>query len=316
MIVRSTDILSKFISVNSSLKHETLSPYLQRAERKHIIPLIGKAQYAIFDVESEPTDTVIKEAYNLAAEASSNFGVYYALPILRAQVSEGGIFNAQSDLAKIATDKDFKELQRSFKSAAHEALDEMFKVMESDLTKFSAWTSDDSYKDYTSLLVNSTSVFQKYYNINNSRQTFLALVPEIKVVEPQFIEAPIGKELLKALKEVQTSEKRKEAKSLLQQSIVSFTLAKVLTNGLFRLDPDGIHVRFDVLPYEKIHANQNISEFISESRKNKASEGEQFLKKALKIVQDNPSDFSEYTAPVESDNTDTITHNTKSITLL
>lgn len=316
MIVRDTDILTKYISSNASLKHETLEPYILRAERKHIKALIGKDQYAVFDTATPPTNEFVKEAWEMAANAVSNFAMYYALPILKAQVSENGIVVADSEYTSQASDKDFKELQRSFKTAGHEALDEMFKVMEQNKSEFSAWTDSDEYKEYNSLLVNTTSIFQKHYNIQHSRQTFMALLPEIKIVEKQYIRSVIGSDLLTALKTDQTEDKRKEVKSLLQQAIVCYTIAKTLTNGLFKLSESGIHIRFDVLPYEKVYDSKTVSEFIVESRKNKITEAEQLLAEAVQVIQENSTDFSEYTMPEESDSDDPITHNTKSITLL
>jgi hypothetical protein len=314
MIVRNTETLQKYISVNASLEYDTLKPYISQAERKHVKSLIGAEQFAIFDVETAPTDVKILEAYQLSEEAICNFAMYYALPIINSQITEAGVFYSVNQDVKTSSDKSFKELQRSFKTAAHEALDEMFKVMESNLSDFTAWTENDVYKEHQSLLVNSTEIFNKHYNIFNSRQTFLALKAEIKIVEFQYIKAVIGAELLKEIKNPQTNENRKEAKELLQQSIVCFTIAKIMQNGLFILGALGMHVRFDVLPYEMVKGITN--ENAKESQKNKISEAEQFLKLALQVVTDNAIDFDEYTAPEETSVNAQPIIKTKGITML
>jgi hypothetical protein len=328
MIVRNTETIKNYISVNASLEFDTLKPYIKQAERKHIKALIGAEQFAVFDeedvletgivqiqiVDSGSQNANIVEAHDLAQEAICNFAMYYALPIVNSQITEAGVFNSTNQDVNTASDKNFKELQRSFKRAAHEALDEMFKVMESNLSDFTEWTTNEVYKEHQSLLVNSTAIFDKHYTIFNSRQTFLALKAEIKIVEFQYIKSVIGADLLEAIKAPQTNENRKEAKELLQQSIVCFTVAKVMQNGLFVLDATGMSARFDVLPYEKIKGVSN--NHVTETQKNKIAEAEQFLKLALAVITENTDDFTEYTAPEEIDVKQQSIIKTKSITML
>lgn len=318
MIVRDQTTVKKYVSVNASVTYETLEPFIRQVERKYIKPLIGKAQYAIFDTDTEPSEALVKEAWELAQETICYFAFYEALPDLSVQITEAGIFTASSDETQIASDKHIKELQRSKKRLAHETLDEMLKVMESDTSKFAAWTADASYTSHKSLLVNSTAIFNKYYNIFDSRQTFVALKPELITVEKQYIEAPVQADLLEALKTISaTNTNRTKAKTLLQQAIVAFTIAKVMSNGMFVLDAQGIHVRFDVLPYEKVNTNVNlkINDFLVHTRKNKIAEAEQYLKQAVELIKANPTDFAEY-VPVEEAPIKKTVYQTKSTTLL
>ena len=315
MIVTTTETVQEYLTINSSVTFETLKPYFKQAERKNIKPLIGAAQFAIFDSETEPTDETVKEAYVLCQEAICYFAMYRALPGLAVQITEAGIFAASNTDAQQASDKQFKELQRSYKKQAHETLDEMLKVMEGSLSKFEAWATDAAYKKYTSLLVNSTAIFNDYYNIFDSRQTFMAMLPEISIVENQFIEAPIQTELLEALKTTQTVEERIAVKTLLQKAIVCFTVSKVVENGLFILSAEGIQVRFDVLPYENVNSQLKLSEFLKHTKINKVAEGEQFLKKAVAIITENLDKFEEYTVPEDVTPKSTV-HYSKGITLI
>ena len=188
-------------------------------------------------------------------------------------------------------------MQRSFKKSAHEALDELLELMEANPSKFDPWIKSANHTVYKELLVNKTAVFNSYYHIFNSRQTFVALRPNIKICEDQFIAPVIGSALLKALKAKQTKEHRIEVKKLLQQSIVAFTIMKTVDNGMFTLDAQGIHMKFDELPYEKSMGymdNKNNS-FLSNTKENKRVEGEEYLKIAQRIIVANTKDFSEYT---------------------
>ena len=250
MIIQDTTTIRKHLSVNASFTYDNAKSSLKKAERNYLKPLIGAAQLTVFEEATETTDPIIKEAIELAQEAVANFGFYLYMPIGSVQITDGGFYNATPGEVTIITDKQFKELQRSFKTAGHEALDDMLRVMESNPLKFAEWTGSENYSVYKELLVKDTKTFNNYFFIFESRQTFLAMRPNIKVVEDQFIKGPIGSALLSALKSDQTIAERKEAKTLLQQSIVAFTVMKTVDNGMFILDAQGIHMRFDALPYE------------------------------------------------------------------
>ncbi len=297
MIINDTETLREYLSVNGTIDIDNLKPSLRKAERNYLKPLIGTAQLAVF--EAEVTDPIIKGALELAQEAVANFAFYLYMPIGAVQVSDNGLYTVESDQTKTATDKQFKELQRSMLRGGHEALDSLLAYMEENATNFGPWTSSSSYTVYKDLLITDTATFNTYYHIFKSRQTFLALRPNIRVVEDQFVKPVIGDELLKALKTDQTEDVRKEVKKILQQSIVAFTVMKTVYNGLFVMDASGMHMRFDVLPYETTTTNINlkVNDFLVHTNKTKQAEGEEYLKKALEVIQANPSDFEEYTAP-------------------
>ncbi len=294
MIINSTSTLREYISVNGSVDIDNVKPYLRKAERNFLKPLIGTAQLAVF--EATHTDPIIKEAQALAQEAVANFGYYLYLPIGAVQVTDNGIHVTANENTKSASDKQFKELQRSFKKSGHEALDELLEVMEQSADKFAAWFSSDYYTVYKQLLVNKTSTLNQYYHIFNSRQTFVAMRPTIKVVEDQFIKPVVGSGLLLDLKSNQTESERKEVKELLQQSIVAFTIMKTVDNGMFVLDAKGMHMRFDVLPYEKTVTNINlkVNDFLVHTKNSKKIEGEEYLKLAMNIISSNASKFPKY----------------------
>ncbi|NKI28264.1 hypothetical protein HCG49_17050 [Arenibacter sp. 6A1] len=297
MIIKNTPTLQEYLSVNGSIDIDNVKPALRKAERNYLKPFIGTAQLAVF--EAEVTDPIIREALALAQEAVANFGYYLHMPIGALQVSDNGFYTVDSENTKTATDKQFKELQRSLLRGGHEALDDLLSFMEENAAKFEPWTTSASYTVYKDLLVKDTATFNSYYHIFNSRQTFLALRPNIKVVEDQFIKPVIGDALLRDLKSDQTEETRKEVKKLLQQSIVAFTIMKTVYNGLFVMDAAGMHMRFDLLPYETTGSNSNTkgNDFLEHTEKSKQIEGEEYLKMALNIIKENTADFPEYTTP-------------------
>lgn len=293
MICKDINDIKNNIGINKGFDFAEITPYLKRAGRSFIIPLIGKSQYTEFENYSGTNEEVL-QAIDLAKAAESNFAYYLFLPIAQVQITTAGIFVAETDNAKAASDKNYKELQRSFKTSGHEALDDLLSLMNEAKLSFPSWTNDDSYNNYKELLVNSTSIFNKYYYIFNSYQTFASLVPTIRNVEDQFIKAPVQADLLTALKEDQNINERKEVKKLLQQSIVAFTVGKIVNNGMFVITPESLMMRFDQLPYEKTQAFDNKNEFLKSMAASKMIEGEEYLKQALKLIKADQINFSEY----------------------
>ncbi|SOS48441.1 DUF6712 family protein [Tenacibaculum dicentrarchi] len=294
MIIKTTEQLRNFISVNGSVNIDNLKPSLRKAERNFLKPLIGLKQITVF--EQEQTNPILKHAQELAQEAVANFAYYLYLPVGAVKISDAGILVVESENSKQASDKQFKELQRSFKKSAHEALDELLDYMEQSADKFIDWFNSDYYTVYKELLVNKTITFNKFYYIFNSRQTFVAMMPTIRIVEDQFIKSVIGNNLLEDLKNNQTIQERKEVKEYLQQSIVAFTIMKTVDNGMFVLDARGIHMKFDVLPYEKsvTNVNQKVNDFLIRTKRNKQLAGEEYLKMAKDIIIENATVFPEF----------------------
>ena len=295
MIVQDIATIEKHIAVNSSFEYTDIKPYLKRAERTFLSPLLGKAQLLIF--ENTPTDETVLEALDLVEEAICNHAYYLYLPIGEVQVTSGGILVQTNANSTPATPAQIKSLQRSFKSSAHETLDELLEFMEANTAKFTAWTESVNFAIQTELLVNRTSIFNAYYSINYSRQAFISLLPTMRLVEDQYIKTPIQEPLLKALKSLQTDPFRDAVKRLLQKSIVASTVAKTVENGVFVISSESMHMRFDMLPYEnKVSV---MSEFLASTRKNKEIEAQQYLSEAIKTIKENLLIFTEY-VPVTS----------------
>lgn len=294
MIVKDTATIKKHIKVNANLTYENMQSDLAAAERKLLKPILGAAQLDALSTTTE--DLIIQTAINLAEEAICNYGYYLSLPVGTVNISDAGIMVPSFSDASPISDKQYKELQRHFKSMGHEAFDELLDHMEANADLFTAWTESDNYSEYKDLLVHNTKTFDKFFYIFNSRQTFIALRPTQLIVEDQFIDTPIGSTLLSALKSDQENENRIAVKELLQKSIVAFTIMKTVDNGMFVFDAQGIHMKFDALPYEKSITNVNlkINDFLSRTKKNKKIEGDNYLRKAIKLIEANPDDFEEY----------------------
>jgi hypothetical protein len=298
MIVKDIETVKKHLDINRSCRYVGLKPYLRSAERDFLKPIISLAQLKAFESEIDEAETEIIAAKELVEEAISNYAYYSWTPIGAIQVTSAGFVVGENQDARAATTIEKNEFQRSLKTMAHKTLDNLLELMELSPDKFPTFFASDEYTQFSSLLVNKTSIFNKWFYINNSMQTFLKLQPEIRIVEDQFLIPAIQKTLLTALKKNQTNEKRKEVKEFLEKACVAFTIAKVMDNGAYKFNGDSIIMRFDVLPYEQIKSVDN--EFILRTKKNKMAEANYYLRLALNIIRSS-TDFTEYVMPTETE---------------
>ena len=144
------------------------------------------------------------------------------------------------------------------------------------------------------MLVNNTSEFQEHYNIFDSRQTFLQLVPELKIVEQQYIIPGITKTTLNELKTATSTDATfLEVKKLVSKAMVLYTVAKNLGSGQFYQSANGFELRFDILDYERNFAdNKTLNSHTQEQKKQKENEAKEFLKVALTTIKENATLFS------------------------
>lgn len=297
MIVTSTAIIQKSILVNGSFTFENVEAVLKAAERDFLRPILGREQLKTFADDLEPTDTIVLEALELAQSAVCNYAYYMHLPKLAVQITDAGIFISNSDEAIPAKATDKNDLLRSYKRDAYKSLDALLEIIEESADKFPDFFNSPYYTKYTSLLVNKTSVFNDYYTIDNSMMTYLKLRPDLIIVEDQFITSSIQKNTLEALKTPQTTQVRKEVKTLLQKACVAFCVYRVLDNGAYTFNGDSLIMKFDVLPWEK--TREITGEHIQNAKQNKFNEGSNYLRQAKELILKNISDFPEYVVPLE-----------------
>ncbi|MGK4567847.1 hypothetical protein [Flavobacterium sp. 3HN19-14] len=171
----------------------------------------------------------------------------------------------------------------------------LLKVLETTPDAFPDWQANYSTIN-ADLLVSSTATFDKYYNIFESRQTFLALIPTIRQVEDQYINTFLCSELIEHLKSTSISEpSQKQVKVFLQKAVVAFTISKIYDEGLFLLDASGLRLKYDTLPYEqaKIPDYGKQADQISRAVAKQNDNGLSYLLNAKDIIKADLSKFDQ-----------------------
>ena len=316
-ILSTTDDIKKHVAIAASFGFDDLVPYIDQAVYQFTEKYVGNLHETLA-AEASGADAEIKnKARGMLQGALANFALYIYTPIGSVQVDSSGFSTNETEGRRTLEWGQKKDLQRNFLMAGHTAMDRLLAYLEKNKTVFPDWAASDQYTESKQLLVNNTDTFQKYYNIYQSRQTYLALQPSLLQVEDQFIGTLICTDLIKHLKETDVTEVKLQVKVLLQKAIVAFTVAKVVREGIFTVDATGIMLKFDVLSTDKVQSPDygKPAEFLTRTAEMQTSYGQNYLKQAVDLIKANLGVFNQCASPIiESSGTAGIfTYNTSGV---
>ena len=289
-LITSIDNLKEYVSVNVNIDWTTIEPYIKQAERKFIKSVTGKDIYDAF-TNAVPNDAVAKEVYQLLSEAAANLSWFLYLPLAQVQVSDNGISVANGEHFKSAEWWHIRDLRRNFADAGFQAIDEALSIMEANSdagSYFENWKTTEAYTIFNEVFVTKTETFNKWFNISNSRRTFLALKPFLLESQYQYFMNALDVTTIDTIKEASTIA-TKEILNLIQAAQVNYCVAKVAEVGTFDLTSTGIYQKLEEFPGYKtktLDANQLYN--LSQARLTAA---EEYFKKALKLIKADTTDF-------------------------
>lgn len=293
--------LKRHIIVAATFDFEKVLPFAKRAERKIILDLIGQEQYDTLVIHTlDPDSSIpINQVKLLLEEAVANYSLFMAMPTINVLVTNSGTKTSENKEATNADWKDKRDLNRSLLKTYNEALDDAFQIMEENVADFPEWRDSKYYTVFKDLVVSQTTIFNDYFNIQKSRQTFIACKPSMREVEEQYLRAMLGESTLILLKEKSLNQVLFRTQELAQKAIVALTVAKVADTGTFSFTETSFTVSTDQMPWEKTNLELS-EEKLARLRKAKQLAGEEYLKALKKLIVANPSIFPAYQDKVET----------------
>ena len=321
-LVNNLETFQKHVTVNANFTWELILPYIIKAERKHIKPAIGTGMYEDyteqFDNPSEdsdsnpapdPIDPKILAVLELLQEASSNLALLAYTFVGIISVSDNGFSISYSAQNTPAEWWQIRDLRRSVLDTGNEAIDEALAIMEANPDLFEDWVEGEGYTVFTQFYTRKTQDFQRYFNIQNSRLTFLQLRPYLFQTEKKYFDALLGPETTIQIK-LATTPEEKEALQIAQSAQVALTIAEITNEGLFLFTPQGLFRASMEVPGEK-RTSLSQPETENLSRKKQVA-GQEYLKELVAHLSKYPLIFPDF-AVKEANVLPCITHNTKSI---
>ncbi|MCT8340499.1 hypothetical protein MG296_10575 [Flavobacteriaceae bacterium TK19130] len=308
-LVKNIETFRLHVTVNYNMEFEQLKPYVVKAERKFIKPVIGNAQYETLVGTSSSASGTLGEVLILLQEASSNLAMFSYTFVGVVQVSDNGFHISTNQNSTPAEWWQIRDLRRSLLNAGNEAIDEALEIMEGNAADFSDWTSSSAYTIFKEFFVRTTGQFDSDFNIENSRRTFLKLRPFIKRTERKYFEGLLGSETVAKIK-AEATQVAKDALAIAQSAQVAFTVAEVANEGAFLFTPNGMFVATVEIPGEK---HQQLTEDkLYNLHRLKMEEANALAKDLVLFVSENDDVFTEY-ASREATQYNDPSHNTGSL---
>lgn len=312
MILSNAADLMKYIPVAStfSTAWDKFEPFITKAANSYTMKYVGKLHIALAAAESGD-DSIRNEAREHLRSALANFAFFMYLPFYQVTMDSSGISIPVNANKKGPEWWQSADMRRELLRSGHESMDLLLELLEKNPTEFPDYT--DNYSSiYKELLVKNADEFSKYYNIFNSRQTYLAIMPSLRQVETQYLRNFITPDFLQELKDFNESDSEAEdqsnlvlVKQYLQQAVVAFTIAKIYNEGFFHFDASGVKLKFDVLPNEKVQAIDygKQADQLQRAIRAQIDNGTNFIKLAKEVIAEH---FSENLSTEESTKATTI----------
>lgn len=301
MIIGSITDVKNQVSIAQSFQYEDLLPSIKQALNKFTRKYVGYLDVTLAETQTGTNAEIKNEARDYLQNAIVNFALFLYVPIGSVQFDSSGISSTANDNRSAVAYGEKRDLMRYFLDAGHEAMDLLLAFMERNKAVFADWAESEYYTESKELLVSSTGTFGRYYNIFESRQTYLALKPSLRLIEDKYIKTFLCHELIKHLKTETLTEVQLQVKENLQAAIVAFTIAKVVKEGIFVIDASSIKLRFDSLSTDKTQSPDygKPADFLTETAKNQTANGENYLKMVKDIITAAaPTEFNQCEFPI------------------
>lgn len=209
LFTTTTDLKSLLGFLDAGLTFDNYKTDLEHATLD-LIKLIGSATYTKIQTYFEDVAAYTPGEDDPSAEEMATLLKYAQLPIaLFANLAiesntdlshtNSGRTVKVSEYEKQPWEWQIEKDNASQRRRAYKALDIL--IEELDTLNVTEWIQSEEYKQSKEYFIHTTTLFEKVYPINNSRQLYLRLFPFMDDAEEEFIEPAIGITRFEALKE-------------------------------------------------------------------------------------------------------------------
>lgn len=202
-LIKSTEEVKNYLSVDISMQDKTIQPYIKPAEEQ-VIRLLGKEQYEELDDYFNYSDEEVAELDALLPYVQRpvvNFAFFMGLSMLNVSIGENGIAVISNQNLAPASKQRTDDLKADLEKAAYDALESLLEFLEEHIDDYPLWEASEAYAYTYQYLINSARRFDELLRINRSRLTFLQWRPTMADVELLEIYPMVSKDYCDELKE-------------------------------------------------------------------------------------------------------------------
>ena len=289
----------KYLPVNINLRFETVASHIALCEENYIRPLLGRTLFdkiATF-ASSNPTlpdENENSELVHKVRFALIRLAIWKGYDIISTNISDVGV-SAEVDKENRLFRYQEENIKRSLKEEGFNYLDNILEYLEENANSFPEF-NDSQYKlSNVDSLIRNTSMFNKCYNIDNSRLVFLKMQQYIRDVELIELQHRLGSDFYKVLLTADENELRY---SSIMPAIRLFVVYYAVAEGIGELHklPTEKGLLFETTSMEDVQVSPVYQNQIMETRARCIERANQHLAFVIYVLKNHPSDFPEYTS--------------------
>ncbi len=199
-----------FIPASAATSKEKLWPFIEAAERKYILPILGRELYndlSAFAAEdsawSGEGEDIVKstELLRLVRLSEINLAYFIGFDILNSRISDQGFQRAETENFKGLYKYQEENIRTYFKETGFNTIDDILQYLEDYMEYFPEWEGSASFTLRQASIIKDTKTFDGICSINGSRLIFLRLQPFINQVMDIDIKNVLGADIYEALQD-------------------------------------------------------------------------------------------------------------------
>lgn len=290
--------LKKYIAININTHFNTIGPALATAERLYLDPVLGKPLMAklakFYDGDLEDLSEEATKAWNTLLEYT------------QAAVAKIAYSKSYDEISVILDDRGARSganenrlyryqeenIKRSLLRQGYDFIDQALETVEENPEVFPDFEQSPWRAQLADSLIKSTADFNRYFNIENSRLTFIKMTYHLKVVEQTTLIHHIGREALAAMA-AHPEDTRWKA---VEHTIKSYLVNKAIAEGIAELKkmPTEKGLIYESSQQDGYSENQVGRSDMSDTRELYAKRAEAFLIQAVNYLNANIGQYPEY----------------------
>lgn len=229
---------------DQSLYFEDIKPDAETAQDYYLQKVLGETLLA--SLQSQYQNHTLAGAMLLLWQKSmsvvANLTLYHFMPSQYSILSSGGDRTTSTEQAERSPLWAFRQKREAYLTKGMRAIDALYLFLEANA--FPDWVSSSAYTEFKQYIINTTSEFNQFVRIADSRNTFLAVLPDMANVETNTISDAVTEDLLTDLKTKYNANTlnadEKQVYKLLQNATANFAMARAANKLTFKFTPEGI----------------------------------------------------------------------------
>lgn len=250
--IKNKDEIKKYAGITDSTNVGSMMPDIVDVEENKILPILGATLYnslsAAYVANSITANSLEDKLLKKIQKALVNIALEQYSSLAQLDFSDSGIRQIEDQTFKSPKQWQIDDLRDYFFMKGYRAIDELLEFLEENKATFTTWVSDSkAYTINKKFIVSDTKSFQQFYDIKDSRLTFIALQPTMRIIEMMNIMPNISPALFTRIKnQIASNAITSDIQNileLLQLAITQFTIERAIDTKIIDLSKDGVYSR-------------------------------------------------------------------------